>query len=171
MMISVTCPSEAQLLAVAAGGSADASLEFHLRECPECRKRLGRLKSEVEGLREALTGSIDGSLSAGSSVGSGDGIGLTGTSAKLLHSIGKYKVVCSLGVGGQGQVFRAWDADLDKDVVIKLSLQPLPRGGRACLGDEGRLLAGLDHPGLARVHYLGVHRDRVPMGMSNTLSW
>ena len=70
------------------------------------------------------------------------------------QSIGPYEVVCSLGAGGMGEVYRGRDATLNRDVAIKV----LPA---AMAGDADRLarfkreaqvLASLNHPNIAHVY-------------------
>ena len=62
--------------------------------------------------------------------------------------IGQYRVVARLGAGGMGEVYRARDTKLDRDVAIKI----LParvcrdRERRARFLREARLLATLNHP-------------------------
>jgi Tol biopolymer transport system component/tRNA A-37 threonylcarbamoyl transferase component Bud32 len=68
--------------------------------------------------------------------------------------IGNFDVIGSLGAGGMGEVYRARDAQLRRDVAIKL----LPRA----LADdpqrltrferESRMLAALNHPHIATIH-------------------
>lgn len=73
-------------------------------------------------------------------------------------SIGRYRVDSVLGKGGFGTVYRAWDADLERHVAIKV-----PRLDRADAdGDdaedflrEAKILASLDHPHIVPVHDVG----------------
>ena len=72
------------------------------------------------------------------------------------HRIGVYEVQALLGAGGMGEVYRARDTKLGRDVAIKI-LPPiftadadrLPRFRR-----EARLLAALNHPHVATIHGL-----------------
>src|SRR5262249_39392600 len=77
--------------------------------------------------------------------------------------IGKYPIIASLGKGGQAEVFRALHPTLQKDVVIKISRFRFQGSDseRDQLMQEGRLLAKLDHPGIARVYDLEFDGDRV----------
>ena len=52
MPSSLTCPEEAELLAVAAGEEPPDELRMHLSGCPHCRERLGQLDLEVAMFRE-----------------------------------------------------------------------------------------------------------------------
>jgi serine/threonine protein kinase len=80
---------------------------------------------------------------------------------ELPPCIGKYRVVQRLGGGGQGEVFRAVNPDLPgRDVVIKWARADVSEGRRQQLLDEGRVLAGLDEPGVVRVYDVGVHDGR-----------
>ncbi len=77
----------------------------------------------------------------------------------LPERIGGYRVFSLLGRGGQGTVYRGVHPTLGRDVVIKVG--PPDAGLRPDrLAEEGRVLAGLDHPGLIRVYDLGVDRGR-----------
>ena len=62
--------------------------------------------------------------------------------------IGPYKILSLLGVGGMGEVYRARDTKLGRDVAIKilLSLFTNDPDRRARFEREARLLASLNHP-------------------------
>jgi len=70
--------------------------------------------------------------------------------------IGPYRVVGLLGTGGMGEVYRATDPRLGRDVAIKV----LPEAMRASsergvrFEREARLLASLNHPSIATIHGL-----------------
>ena len=74
--------------------------------------------------------------------------------------IGKYRVIHFLGEGGQAQVYRAVHPALEQDVVIKWSRRAAGPDQREPLLAEGKVLAGLSHPNLARVLDLDFHDDR-----------
>ena len=71
-------------------------------------------------------------------------------------SIGHYRIVASLGAGGMGEVYRATDSRLGREVAIK-SL-PAELAGQperlARLRREAQLLAALNHPHIAAIHGL-----------------
>ena len=70
--------------------------------------------------------------------------------------IGAYEVVTLLGTGGMGEVYRATDPRLGREVAIKV----LPEATRASpdrdvrFEREARLLASINHPNIATIHGL-----------------
>jgi eukaryotic-like serine/threonine-protein kinase len=68
--------------------------------------------------------------------------------------VGGYQVAALIGAGGMGEVDRARDAKLRRDVAIKI----LPREWSADpdrlarLDREARVLASLNHPNIATIH-------------------
>ncbi len=70
--------------------------------------------------------------------------------------IGPYEVRSAIGAGGMGQVFRAYDTSLHRDVALKI-LPPDLAGDaeyRARFSREARLLATLNHAHIAQVYGL-----------------
>jgi serine/threonine protein kinase len=70
--------------------------------------------------------------------------------------IGPYEVTGALGAGGMGEVYRARDARLNRDVAIK-ALQPAVAADPeriARFEREAQLLASLHHPNIAGIHGL-----------------
>jgi Tol biopolymer transport system component/tRNA A-37 threonylcarbamoyl transferase component Bud32 len=70
--------------------------------------------------------------------------------------IGPYEVLALLGAGGMGEVYRARDARLGRDVAIKALPAALQHDGErlARFEREARLLASLNHPNIAGIHGL-----------------
>src|SRR5579864_583483 len=69
---------------------------------------------------------------------------------------GPYQIISPLGVGGMGEVYRAHDAKLGRDVALKL-LPPMftSVGDRvARLEREARVLASLSHPHIGAIYGL-----------------
>ena len=60
-----------------------------------------------------------------------------------------------LGAGGFGVVFKAWDAELERTVAIKLVRPGAGESSTAALLAEARILARLDHPAIVPVYDLG----------------
>ena len=84
----------------------------------------------------------------------------TAMSSRRPEAIGKYRVIELIDDGGQAEVYRAVHPELGKELAIKLARRPLDGSDRASLIEEGRLLAGLEHPNLVRVHDVGFLDDR-----------
>jgi serine/threonine-protein kinase len=68
-------------------------------------------------------------------------------------SLGRYRLLEPIGEGGMGQVWKAHDNNLDRDVAIKLLLRGTvtqPAGGDR-FRREAHILSRLSHPGVATV--------------------
>ena len=70
--------------------------------------------------------------------------------------LGSYAIVAPLGAGGMGEVWRATDTKLHRDVAIKLLPSVVARDPErlARLEREAQLLASLNHPSIAAIHGL-----------------
>jgi serine/threonine protein kinase len=71
--------------------------------------------------------------------------------------LGPYEVVALLGAGGMGEVYRARDSRLDRDVAIK-TLAPLLAGDADRLARferEAKAVAALSHPNILAIHDFG----------------
>ncbi|HET7292824.1 MAG TPA: protein kinase [Vicinamibacteria bacterium] len=68
--------------------------------------------------------------------------------------LGPYRIVAPLGVGGMGEVYRATDAKLGRDVAIKVlpALVASDPDRLARFEREAKLLASLNHPNVAHVY-------------------
>lgn len=79
--------------------------------------------------------------------------------------LGPYEVICQIGVGGMGEVYRAFRADDEyrKEVAIKLV-----RAGQASSAilnrfrNERQILASLEHPNICRLLDGGTTQDGLP---------
>jgi serine/threonine protein kinase/tetratricopeptide (TPR) repeat protein len=83
-------------------------------------------------------------------------------------TIGRFQVLGLVGKGGMGEVYAAYDPELDRNVAIKLL-----RGGRNSSSDEARArlmreaqaIARVSHPNVVIVYDAGTHQDRVFIAM------
>ena len=75
---------------------------------------------------------------------------------KIGDSIGSYRVIDKLGEGGMGQVYRARDTQLNRDVAIKVlpELFALDAERLARFTREAQTLAALNHPNIAHIYGL-----------------
>jgi serine/threonine-protein kinase len=73
---------------------------------------------------------------------------LTGT------RIGAYEVLTAIGAGGMGEVYRARDTRLDRDVAIKVLPEAVASDPDriARFEREAKTLAALNHPNIAQIH-------------------
>ena len=78
----------------------------------------------------------------------------TGASMRIGHTLGPYVISSQIGEGGMGEVYRARDSYLGRDVAIKIlprdftdDLDRLARFER-----EARLLASLNHPHIGAIY-------------------
>ena len=73
---------------------------------------------------------------------------------------GPYEVVDALGEGGMGEVYRARDTRLGREVAIKiLRADRIDDEQRRRFQREARTIAGLDHPNLLTIFDIGTERD------------
>jgi tetratricopeptide (TPR) repeat protein len=94
----------------------------------------------------------------------------TGHKASLARgaTVGRYLIVDELGAGGMGEVFSAWDPELDRRIalkLVKLSQREKAADARNRLLREAQALAKLSHPNVVAVYDVGTHGDRVFIAM------
>jgi hypothetical protein len=70
--------------------------------------------------------------------------------------LGHYEIVAELGAGGMGQVYRAHDSKLNRDVAIKVLLAAVASDPDrlARFSREAQVLASLNHPNIAAIYGL-----------------
>ena len=85
--------------------------------------------------------------------------------------LGPYEVVAPLGAGGMGEVYRARDAKLDRDVAIKVLPERLASDSAALarFEREAKTVAALSHPNLLGIYDFGTH-DGVTYAVTELLS-
>ncbi|MEX1365496.1 MAG: serine/threonine-protein kinase, partial [Nannocystaceae bacterium] len=83
-------------------------------------------------------------------------------------SIGRFKVLETVGSGGMGVVYAAYDEELDRRVAVKLLRSRPGEGdsiGRSRLLREAQALAKLSHPHVVQVYEAGTFDDHVFVAM------
>ena len=68
--------------------------------------------------------------------------------------LGPYEILAPLGVGGMGEVYRAHDTKLNRDVAIKVLLPAVANDPDRLVrfSREAQVLASLNHPNIAHIH-------------------
>jgi serine/threonine protein kinase len=74
-------------------------------------------------------------------------------------TVGPYEIVASIGAGGMGEVYRARDTRLGRDVAIKILPESFAREGDRLhrFEQEARAVAALSHPNILAVFDIGQH--------------
>ncbi len=127
---------------------ADARAEFLSTACEGDES----IRREVESLL-AAHGASDGFLESPAV-----DLDAGGVAARLQleagDRFGNFDVIGSLGAGGMGEVYRARDAQLRREVAIKLLPRALAEdpGRLTRFERESRVLAALNHPHIAAIH-------------------
>ena len=77
------------------------------------------------------------------------------------HRIGRYEIVGPLDAGGMGQVYRAWDPSLRREVALKILRDEISGdpARRYRLMEEARAAGGLNHPNILAVYDVGTDQD------------
>src|SRR5881392_288465 len=70
--------------------------------------------------------------------------------------LGPYEIVSALGAGGMGEVYRATDTNLKRQVAIKVLPASVAGDAErlARFQREAEILAALNHPNIAHIHGL-----------------
>ncbi|HTS81321.1 MAG TPA: serine/threonine-protein kinase [Myxococcaceae bacterium] len=86
----------------------------------------------------------------------------------MAWALGRYLVLETLGEGATGQIYRAYDPQLDRRVALKL-LKPVPGVDAAMLQSrllhEAQAMARLSHPHVVAVHDVGTAEGQVFVAM------
>jgi len=84
--------------------------------------------------------------------------------------IGPYEIVAPLGAGGMGEVYRAKDSRLGRDVAIKVLPASMSRDADRLrrFETEARAVAALNHPNILSLHDIGTY-EGVPYLVSECL--
>ena len=70
--------------------------------------------------------------------------------------VGPYTILAPLGAGGMGEVYRARDSKLNRDVALKVLPEAFAKDAErmARFQREAQVLASLNHPNIAAIHGL-----------------
>ena len=146
------CLEEDQIQAFAEGrmsAPAVANLEGHARHCPSCSELLTAALGAIHGATARPAGVMARVVPRGA-------------------SIGRYLVLDHVGSGGMGDVFAAYDPELDRKIALKLLRvegEASGERGRGRLLREAKAIAKLSHPNVVVVYDAGTYDDRVFVAM------
>jgi len=75
--------------------------------------------------------------------------------------LGPYEILTALGAGGMGEVYKARDTRLERDVAVKVLPAALTDAApaRERFQREARAVAALQHPNICTIHDVGETRD------------
>ena len=75
------------------------------------------------------------------------------------ETIAHYRITSKLGEGGMGEVYRATDTKLHRDVAIKVLPQSFAQDAErmARFTREAQVLASLNHPNIAQIYGVENH--------------
>jgi serine/threonine protein kinase len=75
------------------------------------------------------------------------------------RTLGHYRIVEKIGEGGMGEVYRARDERLDRDVAIKVLPEHFAKDPkrRERFEREGKAVSSLNHPNICTLHDIGQH--------------
>src|SRR5271169_4202677 len=77
--------------------------------------------------------------------------------------LGQYEIRSPLGAGGMGEVYRALDTRLEREVAIKVLPEQLATDAAALarFNRETRAIAGLSHPHIVAIFDVGTDQGKV----------
>ena len=137
------CPNDETLLSLVEGrlrGDALAAVDSHLDSCDPCRDLVATLASGPRHTSERAAGRAD--------------------------AIGRFLVIDKIGEGAMGEVYAAYDPELDRRVALKLLHAGAgPEKARVRLMREAQAMARLSHPHVVTVFDVGTRGDDVYVAM------
>src|SRR5947209_3260256 len=86
--------------------------------------------------------------------------------------LGPYEILAPIGAGGMGEVYRARDTKLDRDVAIKILPEAVAQDAErlARFEREAKVLAALNHPNIAHIYGLEEHALGMELVEGETLA-
>jgi serine/threonine protein kinase len=77
--------------------------------------------------------------------------------------LGRYEILAFVAAGGMGEVYRAKDPSLNRDIAVKVLPAHVAADAerRARFEREARMAAALNHPGIVTIHSVEHDGDRV----------
>jgi serine/threonine-protein kinase len=143
--------------------SSFTKVEAHLAGCRDCRMLVAALAGDSADSPDSQGPTRQHVKPAGSGSSSPSMANLAPTRAYAVgDKVGRYLVLSTLGAGGMGVVFSAYDPQLDRKVALKLlrgNLGVTTKEARARLRREAQAIAQLNHPNVVGVYDVGTTQD------------
>jgi serine/threonine protein kinase len=82
------------------------------------------------------------------------------------NKLGPYEIIAAIGAGGMGEVYRAKDTRLGRDVAIKVMPEALVKDADRLrrFEQEARTVAALNHPNILGIDDIGTHEGAPSTG-------
>ena len=163
----MSCPDETTLVFFLEGRLGDAAvaeMDAHLATCAACRELVAASAAAVL----APASQVAQLAAAGAAA-----VPASAPAPRLLPrgaTVGRYVILGVVGQGGMGDVYAAYDPELDRRIALKLlndggSASESQARSRGRLLREARSIARLTHPNVVVVHDAGTIGDRVFIAM------
>ncbi len=158
------CPADEELLKFAAGALPDpAPLEQHFAGCPACKALIAHVAAV--GATVSIEPGSDDDVSQRRAQVLASRRAATPYRLASGARVGRYTVLECVGTGGMGEVYAAYDPQLDRRIAIKL-LKREDGGLERRLLREAQAMARLDHPNVVPVYDVGEHDGQVFVAMA-----
>jgi tRNA A-37 threonylcarbamoyl transferase component Bud32/tetratricopeptide (TPR) repeat protein len=165
----VDCPNEQTLTALAEGRLSReeaAAIERHTRTCSRCADRVSAAGRMGSGGATVTVAQPGGAQPRPRTSGSGEPAPAEGPELERGASVGRYTILGVVGRGGMGEVYAAYDPELDRKIALKLlRSRSADRRVQARLLREPKAIAKLSHANVVVVHDAGTFEDRVFVAM------